>query len=152
MNSKQSSLVSHCKYLFALPLIFTLLLLVNQLSDGFAKEVGLETKTNSSDRLIQSKRDTLNIFELYQNVPNPVRTKTFIGFNLPKAAFASITVCNVEGGVVKKWNDDFEKGYHEIELLISDLELDTKYTGVLYYQLDCEDFTKTRKIILLEEE
>lgn len=85
-------------------------------------------------------------FALYQNEPNPFTTNTVIGFVMPEAADATLTVYDVTGKVIKLVDGNFAKGYNEIELSKSDLGA----AGVLYYQLDSGDFTATKKMIIIE--
>ncbi len=85
-------------------------------------------------------------FALYQNEPNPFRETTLIGFNLPEAMSATITVYDVTGKVLKIVEGDYAKGYNNVNLTRSDF----KVNGVLYYQLDTEAFTATKKMIVIE--
>jgi hypothetical protein len=85
-------------------------------------------------------------FALYQNEPNPFRETTQVGFNLPEALSATLTVYDVTGKVLKIVEGDYVKGYNLVSLKKSDL----KVTGVLYYQLDTEAFTATKKMIVIE--
>ena len=55
-------------------------------------------------------------FELYQNQPNPFVNKTFVGFNLPEATTATLTVYDETGRVVFTQKGDFAKGYNAISL------------------------------------
>jgi hypothetical protein len=55
-------------------------------------------------------------FELYQNQPNPFVNKTFVGFNLPEAAAATLTVYDETGRAVFTQKGDFAKGYNAISL------------------------------------
>ncbi len=87
-----------------------------------------------------------NDFALYQNRPNPFKEATSIGFDLPTATAATLTVFDVTGKVVKVVEGDYTKGYNEVELLRSDVTV----PGVLYYQLDSETFTATRKMIVID--
>ena len=85
-------------------------------------------------------------FELYQNQPNPFDQSTYVGFSLPKAQDAAITVFDVTGKTVKLISGSFGKGYNQI-LLSSD---DLGKSGVLYYRLETEDRMATKKMILIE--
>ncbi len=84
-------------------------------------------------------------FALYQNTPNPFKGETTIGFNLPEAAAATITVSDVSGKVIKVVDGDFVQGYNMITL-----NSDNLANGVLYYQLDTDNFTATKKMIIIE--
>ena len=87
---------------------------------------------------------TANDFVLYQNTPNPIANgSTTIGFDLPTAAAATITVRDVTGKVVTVTNGDFVKGYNTLE--INNLNA----SGVLTYTLESAGFTATRKLIVL---
>ena len=83
-------------------------------------------------------------FELYQNMPNPFAETTKIGFSLPQAGNAVLTVHDASGRLLKTIDRDFAKGYNEVQ--ISKDELSAK--GVLYYQLETAGHTATKKMIL----
>jgi hypothetical protein len=82
-------------------------------------------------------------FELYQNQPNPFVNKTFIGFHLPGAASATLTVYDETGRTVFTQKGDFAKGYNAV--MLDKALLNT--TGVLYYSLKSGENTATRKMI-----
>jgi hypothetical protein len=80
-------------------------------------------------------------YKLYQNVPNPFRGTTTIGFFLPESTTAKLTIWDVEGKQLLGLEDNYERGYHEVR--IDQLPA----TGVLYYRLETPAFTATRKMI-----
>ena len=82
-------------------------------------------------------------FELYQNQPNPFVNKTLIGFNLPEASAATLTVYDETGRMVFTQKGDFAKGYNTVA--IDRALLNTN--GVLYYTLTAGSHTATRKMI-----
>ena len=82
-------------------------------------------------------------FELYQNQPNPFVNKTFVGFNLPEAATATLTVYDETGRAVFTQKGDFAKGYNAISLDRALLNT----TGVLYYTLETATDSATKKMI-----
>jgi len=86
-------------------------------------------------------------YELYQNEPNPFNGVTQIGFRLPSATTATLTIYDVTGKVVKTTTADYAKGYNTI--VISNQDLGTS-AGLLYYQLESGDFTATKKMIVIE--
>ncbi|MCB9284938.1 MAG: T9SS type A sorting domain-containing protein [Lewinellaceae bacterium] len=85
-----------------------------------------------------------NAFALYQNVPNPFKGVTVIGFTLPEASTATLKVMDVSGKVLQVVNGDYAKGYNEVRLSNIDA------TGVLYYQLDTPTHSATKKMIIIE--
>jgi len=86
-------------------------------------------------------------FALYQNTPNPYQGETTIGFELPEAAKATLSVYDVTGKMLKVVEGDFAQGYHEVKLRGADL----KASGVLYYQLDTDTYTATKKMVVIKE-
>ena len=87
---------------------------------------------------------TANDFALYQNTPNPIANgSTTIGFDLPAAAAATVTVRDVTGKVVTVAKGDFAKGYNTLD--INNLNA----SGVLTYTLESAGFTATRKLVVL---
>ena len=122
-----------------------------QLSDVVAITSGL-TKAeayNSADQVsnvalnFQNQVVAEDAFALFQNSPNPFTEVTTVGFNLPQASFAKVTVYDIAGKVVHVQSGDFTKGYNEVMIKKSDISV----TGVLYYQLDTDAFTATKKMI-----
>ena len=85
-------------------------------------------------------------FGLNQNTPNPFNGETVIGFNLPQAATATLTVMDVQGKVLRTIKGDYDKGYNQVSLRASELGA----TGVLYYQLESADNVATKKMIIIE--
>ncbi len=85
-------------------------------------------------------------FALYQNAPNPFSQETVIGFDLPEAQSATITVYDIQGKVVEQLKGDFAKGYNEVELRTEQLN----GRGVMYYRLDAGQFTATKKMVIIE--
>lgn len=85
-------------------------------------------------------------FELYQNAPNPFKTATTISFNLPEASAATLRIYDVSGKTLRLIDGDFEKGYNEVQLDKGDLPS----TGILYYQLDTDTHSSTKKMLLIK--
>ncbi|MBK9014611.1 MAG: T9SS type A sorting domain-containing protein [Saprospiraceae bacterium] len=85
-------------------------------------------------------------FDLYQNTPNPFASVTTIGFYLPEATSATLTVSDVQGKVVKVIKGDYSKGYNTVKLNRSDVGAN----GVLSYRLDTDSDSATRKMILVD--
>jgi hypothetical protein len=103
--------------------------------DGLRRPVAL--RFSELDGQLAAER-----FELFQNVPNPFNGSTVIGFQLPEAATATLTVYDVSGKTVKEVRGDFAKGYHEIRLEEGALPS----RGVFYYRLETPGNTATRKM------
>jgi len=93
-------------------------------------------------------------FALYQNEPNPFNDRTVIGFTLPEAMDAQITVFDMTGRIIKVIEGQYTEGYNEIQLLQQDLGT----TGMLYYRLDAgnlsatgnANFSASKKLIIIE--
>ena len=65
---------------------------------------------------------------------------------MPEAGFATLTVYDVSGRVLRVVEGEFAKGYNEVTLNRSEVA----GTGVLYYQLDTENDSATKKMILID--
>jgi hypothetical protein len=85
-------------------------------------------------------------YALYQNTPNPFAGETVISFSLPRAMEAQITIYDVTGKVLKLIEVDGVKGYNEQVVRSGELS----GSGVLYYQLDTEDFTATKRMVVIK--
>jgi hypothetical protein len=71
-------------------------------------------------------------FELYQNTPNPWVNKTQIGFHLPEATEARLTIMDASGRLVYSAKGQFGKGYNAFMV---DRKL-VDQSGVLYYKVE----------------
>jgi hypothetical protein len=85
-------------------------------------------------------------FELKQNTPNPFAGETVVGFNLPVAGDATLTIQDVTGRTLRVIKGAYAQGYNQVILKSNDL----KATGVLYYTLESGEFRATRKMVVLE--
>ncbi len=85
-------------------------------------------------------------FSLEQNRPNPFREETTIGFALPEAMEATLTVYDVTGRVLRSIRGDYSKGYQTVQLQKANLA----GHAILYYRLDAADFSATKKMILMK--
>ncbi|MDO8368961.1 MAG: T9SS type A sorting domain-containing protein, partial [Saprospiraceae bacterium] len=85
-------------------------------------------------------------FELYQNQPNPFVNKTLIGFFLPEATEATLSVYEETGRTVYQQKGQFVKG--ENSILLDRSLINT--TGLLYYKLETATDSATKKMIQLK--
>lgn len=116
------------------------------LSSRFTTAEAYNKDASLMDIALQFGKDVLvsEAFELYQNRPNPFQAETTIGFNLPKSGNATITVYDLAGRSLYQLKGAYNKGYNEIKLD----ELGA--TGVLYYRLDTDTDTATKKMIIID--
>ncbi len=84
-------------------------------------------------------------FALYQNQPNPWNEQTLIGFDLPEDAFATLTVYDVAGKVIKTIEGPYMEGYNAILLTESELP----GSGILYYRLESGEYSATKKMMII---
>ncbi|MEL6124069.1 MAG: T9SS type A sorting domain-containing protein, partial [Bacteroidota bacterium] len=85
-------------------------------------------------------------FTLLQNEPNPFSEITRIGYELPEAATATLTVFDVTGKTVTSVTQDANAGVNFINIRKADLNA----SGLMYYQLEAGEFTATKKMIVIE--
>ncbi|MBI5914869.1 MAG: T9SS type A sorting domain-containing protein [Bacteroidetes bacterium] len=104
-------------------------------TNGDLLDVQLSFKTSAAQR-----------FELYQNTPNPFKGSTTVGFNLPRAGVASLTITDVSGKVLRAFEREFAAGYNEVQLSSNELPA----SGILYYTLKSATETATKKMIVVE--
>ena len=57
-----------------------------------------------------------------------------------------MTIYDVTGRMIKRIEGDNGAGYNEVRVTSTDLGT----TGVLYYQLDTDEYTATKKMIVVE--
>jgi len=83
--------------------------------------------------------------QLYQNYPNPFNPMTTLSFGLPTAGEYTLTIYNVTGQTVTTFSDNAEAGTITVEWDASDMA-----SGIYFYKLDANNFTDTKKMVLLK--
>ena len=85
-------------------------------------------------------------YKVYQNIPNPLITKTVIGFEQPTTGNVKLSIFDISGKELYQTNRKFGKGYQEFEI-------QKKYintSGVLFYRIEFENHMEIKKMILLD--
>ncbi len=82
--------------------------------------------------------------ELYQNIPNPFRSETKIGFFLAKAGQATLTIRDMHGRTVYTASGIYGAGYQQVRIR----EQDLSGPGVYTYTLETKAESTTRKMVL----
>ncbi len=105
--------------------------------------VRLEQVTETS---IKSEEVRIKGFTLYQNNPNPFNPSTQIKFEIPRQGFVNLTLFNLAGKRIKTLvNKNMNRGSYTVTLNSSDLS-----SGIYIYQIQTENFIKSKKCILLK--
>jgi cyclophilin family peptidyl-prolyl cis-trans isomerase len=95
---------------------------------------------------IDNGQFTINNSKLYQNYPNPFNPSTEISFSINKAQDVKLTVYNHTGQLVSELvNGKMDRGIHKINFNANELN-----SGIYFYELECEGFTKTNKMLLIK--
>ena len=95
---------------------------------------------------IQQQEQIAQELELFQNVPNPVRSNTEISFYLPEATKAKLCLTNTLGQEVYTLDyKDYEKGLHKVNLQRANLA-----SGIYYYSLQTSTKTLTKQLTVVE--
>ena len=85
-------------------------------------------------------------FALHQNVPNPFSSQTTIGFELPTAGHAKLTIYDVSGKMLKEVEGIYTNGYNEV--IISNKGLPVN--GVLFYKIESAGLVAVRQMTLVD--
>jgi len=85
-------------------------------------------------------------YRLEQNYPNPFNPSTTIQFALPKRSFITLKLFDMLGREVTTLVDeDMQPGVHKVVFDAGKLP-----SGVYFYRLQAEEFTQTRKLMLVK--
>ncbi|MBI9032114.1 choice-of-anchor J domain-containing protein [bacterium] len=115
------------------------------LIDNFRIDSSSDTTDNDNTENVPN----LNI--LFQNYPNPFNPKTTISYNLAKDQQVTLVIYNIKGQKVKTLvNNHQDAGNHNIVWSARDDNNKSVASGIYFYQLRCEDYVSTNKMILLK--
>jgi hypothetical protein len=98
----------------------------------------------SGIRLIY-QNDLQNHLTLHQNSPNPFQDFTTVGFYLPNAGEAVITIRDMNGREILSRKGLYDQGYQEITFTRNDLSV----SGLLFYDIESSGVKKTKKMLIL---
>jgi hypothetical protein len=85
-------------------------------------------------------------YKLYQNYPNPFNPSTTIQFDIPKLSKVTLKIVDMLGREVATLVDDkLQPGEHKVIFDTGKLP-----SGVYFYRLQAEDFSATKKLMLLK--
>ncbi|MBK9331166.1 MAG: T9SS type A sorting domain-containing protein [Ignavibacteria bacterium] len=81
-----------------------------------------------------------------QNYPNPFNPNTVIGFRIRSSSFTSLKIFDITGKEVSALiNENLQPGSYEVDFNGSNIA-----GGVYFYRLITEDFSETKKMILIK--
>ena len=87
-----------------------------------------------------------NNFHLFQNYPNPFNPSTTIRFSLPESGNVKLEIFNILGEKVQTLRDEFyNAGIYIVEFNAGNLP-----SGIYFYKLTSDNFTDTKKLILVK--
>jgi len=110
------------------------------LTPGDPIEIIISTIEESNNNLPPAE------FKIFQNFPNPFNPSTNIKYALPTNAFVNLTVYNMLGKIVTTLvNEQKQAGNYEILFDASEIP-----SGVYFYRLATNEFTSTKKMMLLK--
>jgi hypothetical protein len=84
-------------------------------------------------------------FAVSQNYPNPFNAQTSFRLNVPVESDLTVNIYNVAGQLVKAMDMHLIAGVHSVVWDASDVA-----SGVYFYKVTADDFTKTMKMTLLK--
>ena len=117
------------------------------ISDTSINVLDLDVYYGQITALERSNDDLQQKFELFQNYPNPFNPNTTIQFLLPTKNEVSLVVYDIFGKEVTELlsKKKLEAGEYKLKWNAE------KYSsGVYYYQINSNNYTKTRRMILLK--
>jgi hypothetical protein len=90
-------------------------------------------------------------YSLSQNFPNPFNPTTSIEFSLPRSGFVTLDVFDVQGRrVATLVSEELQAGLKHIDWDGRDRTGSEVASGVYFYRLQVNDFSSTRKMLLLK--
>jgi hypothetical protein len=103
---------------------------------------------NTADVSLTFRSDEIeeDTYALYQNLPNPFRDITAVNYKMAEDGQVTFTLYDVTGKVLLVKKDNVSKGINSIKFKASELGV----SGIVYYQMESEDFTATKKMILID--
>lgn len=94
----------------------------------------------------QTSSEVLVSYSLEQNYPNPFNPVTNINYQLPSSEKVSLKIFDMNGREIETLVDDFQAaGYYNVNFHSKNIS-----SGVYFYKLTTNDFSDTKRMILLK--
>jgi photosystem II stability/assembly factor-like uncharacterized protein len=120
-------------------------------SKGWIGDVGISKTTNGGGTIFYTGINIIttevpNSYILHQNYPNPFNPTTKINFDIKAKSFVRLVIFDVLGKIVKELvNEKLNAGKYEYVFEAADIP-----SGIYFYKLITEEFSATRKMILIK--
>ncbi len=113
--------------------------------------VGIATLTPSIVLGVDDDQNSVpSQYALNQNYPNPFNPSTEISFDLPKSAYVSLVIFNMLGQeVARPLTQVMSAGTHQVNWRGCNEQGDALASGVYLYRLTADNFSATRKLVLV---
>ncbi len=99
---------------------------------------------------VESSDPVLSGFYLEQNYPNPFNPTTNIGFRISDHGFVSLIVYDILGKEISTLvNEEKPAGNYEFQFSVGQDSSPDLASGVYFYRLTTENFSETKKMLLL---
>ena len=96
--------------------------------------------------------DVVRAFELRQNHPNPFNPVTTISFAIPKPGVVRVNIYDIAGRLVRRLLTKEYAAPGRDSVVWNGLDQNGKAvsSGVYFYRLEADEFSATRKMLLLK--
>ncbi|MBI4722435.1 MAG: T9SS type A sorting domain-containing protein [Candidatus Stahlbacteria bacterium] len=99
---------------------------------------------------VEENKKPSNIFNLFQNCPNPFIGTTEIEYGLPQDAKVNISIYNLSGQKVATLvNENKKAGYYTINWDGKDIFGKRYASGIYFYKLETNNYTVTKKMYFI---
>ena len=123
-----------------------------QYSGNYTEDVVL-AKVNSNGLITtinETESELPNVFELYQNCPNPFNPITNINYQLPTTSKVSIEIYSVTGQLVNILVDQVQtSGNYSISWNAKDSQGQEVSSGIYFIKMQTFDFSDIKKMVLV---
>jgi len=107
---------------------------------------GWTTELSTSITSIKNEAALPTVFALEQNYPNPFNPSTMISYSIPQSSFVTLKVYDILGNEITTLvNETRSAGKYEVRFDASELS-----NGVYFYTVNADNFTSTKKMLLMK--
>jgi len=125
----------------------------SQTQEGVLVQVGLTTTLNFflQETAIQDDNIPVVRTELLGNTPNPFNPETIIYYNIKESTPLKINIYDMKGQLVKTLIDEVKTpGHYKVVWDGKDNHNQPVSSGVFFYQMQCKNYSCTKKMLLLK--